>query len=98
VIVSVLLVAGGLLLLREGARGQSPLPSAPQALAIAGALLVLASFTLDFVWSRSGEPPPFRWGVFGAGVCLGVTALGLAIRRGPGRHGREETDPMGMVA
>jgi hypothetical protein len=100
VIVSVLLVAGGLLLLREGARGRvAPFPPRLRALAAAGALLVLASFTPDFrVVTEGGEPPPFRWGVFGAGVCLGVTALGLALHRGHGRNDREETDPMGMVA
>jgi len=100
VIVSVLLVTGGLLLLREGPRGRvASFPPRLWALAIAGALLVLASFTLDSrVVTERREPPSFRWGLFGAGVCLGVTALGLALRRGPGRHGREETDPMGMVA
>ena len=27
------------------------------------------------------EPPPFRWGLFGAGVSLGVAALALAFRK-----------------
>ena len=83
VIVSVLLVAGGLLLLREGARGQPlSVPISLRLLALAGALLVLGSFVLDSpVVMRSIEPPPFRWGLFGTGVAFGAAALGLALRR-----------------
>ena len=83
VIVSVLLVAGGLLLWRKGARGEPvrfPIPL--RILALAGALLVLGSFVLDFrLVLRQMEPPPFRWGLFGTGVSLGVVALVLAVRK-----------------
>jgi hypothetical protein len=82
VIVSVLLVVGGLLLWRKGARGEPvrfPIPL--RILALTGALLVLGSFVLDFrLVLRQMEPPPFRWGLFGIGVSLGVVALVLAIR------------------
>jgi peptidoglycan/LPS O-acetylase OafA/YrhL len=83
VIVSVLLVLGGLLLWRKGARGEpvrSPIPL--WILALTGALLVLPSFVLDFpLVLRQAEPPPFRWGLFGAGVSLGLVALVLAVRK-----------------
>jgi len=83
VIVSVLLVVGGLLLWRKGARGEPvrfPIPL--RILALAGALLVLSSFVLDFrLVLRQMEPPPFRWGLFGTGVSLGVVALVLAVRK-----------------
>jgi len=83
VIVSVLLVVGGLLLLRKGERGEPvrfPIPI--RILALAGALLVLGSFVLDFrLVLRQMEPPPFRWGLFGTGVSLGVVALVLAVRK-----------------
>jgi hypothetical protein len=83
VIVSVLLVVGGLLLWRKGARGEPvrfPLPL--RILLLTGALLVLGSFLLDFqLVLRQAEPPPFRWGLFGAGVSLGLVALVLAVRK-----------------
>jgi len=83
VIVSVLLVVGGLLLWRKGARGEPvrfPIPL--RILALTGALLVLGSFVLDFrLVLRQMEPPPFRWGLFGTGVSLGVVALVLALRK-----------------
>ena len=83
VIVSVLLVVGGLLLWRKGARGEpvrSPIPL--RILALTGALLVLGAFVLDFpLVLRQAEPPPFRWGLFGAGVSLAVVALVLAVRK-----------------
>jgi hypothetical protein len=83
VVVSVLLVVGGLLLWRKGARGtpvRFPIPL--RILLLTGALLVLGSFVLDFQpVMRQMDPPPFRWGLFGAGVSLGVAALVLAVRK-----------------
>jgi hypothetical protein len=83
VIVSVVLVAGALLLLRRRAGGEPiGFPRSLQALAIAGGVLVLGSFVLDFrIVVQQMEPPPFRWGLFGAGVALALAALGLALRR-----------------
>jgi hypothetical protein len=81
-IVSILLVAGGLLLLRTRARG-GPVrfPAPVWALMVAGGLLVLGSFIIDSrVVLLQLEPPPFRWGLFGTGVTLGVIALVLALR------------------
>jgi hypothetical protein len=82
VVVSVLLVLGGLLLWGKGVRGEPvrfPIPL--RVLLAAGALLVLGSFVLDFrVVLGQAEPPPFRWGLFGTGVSLGVVALVLAVR------------------
>jgi hypothetical protein len=82
-IVSVVLIAGGLLLLRKRAGGQAVgFSPALQALALAGGALVLASFMLDFqVVVRQMEPLPFRWGLFGSGVALAVVALVLALRK-----------------
>jgi hypothetical protein len=90
-IVSVVLIAGGLLLLRKRAGGQAGgqagrqavgFSPALQALALAGGALVLSSFMLDFqVVVRQMEPLPFRWGLFGSGVALAVVALVLALGR-----------------
>jgi hypothetical protein len=83
VMVSIALVAGGLLLLRKRARGEPihfPVPL--WTLLVAGGLLVLGSFMLDSrVALLQLEPPPFRWGLFGTGVTLGVVALVLALRK-----------------
>jgi hypothetical protein len=83
VIVSIALVTGGLLLLRKRARGEPMrFPAQLWALLVAGGLLVVGSFTADFrVALLQLEPPPFRWGLFGTGVTLGVVALVLALRR-----------------
>jgi hypothetical protein len=83
VIVSVVLVAGALLLWRKRARGDSisfPLPL--RMIALVGGLLVLGCFMLDHqVVVRQMEPPPFRWVLFGTGVTLALAALGLALGR-----------------
>ena len=55
-------------------------PLSLRMLALAGGVLVLGSFMLDFqVVVRQMEPLPFRWGLFGAGVGLAVVAVGLAL-------------------
>jgi hypothetical protein len=84
VLVSIALVVGGVVLLRRGARGEPYTFALPlRVLLLAGALLVLASFMLDFRVALSRmDPPPFRWGLFGAGLSLGVVALMLALRSG----------------
>jgi hypothetical protein len=82
VIVSVVLVTGGLFLLRRDARGEPlSVPRPAGLMAIGGCALVLASFMLDFqIVLRQLPPPPFRWGLFGAGVGLGVVGLGMVLR------------------
>jgi hypothetical protein len=83
VLVSVALVGGGTVLLRRGARGELGTFALPQrVLLVAGALLILASFTLDFRVALNGmDPPPFRWGVFGTGMGLGLATLASALRQ-----------------
>ena len=82
-VVSVVLVVGALLLLRKRAGGEPiDFPLSLRILALAGGVLVLGSFMLDFqVVLRQMEPPPFRWGLFGTGVALAVAALVLALGR-----------------
>jgi hypothetical protein len=51
-------------------------------LAIAGGLIVILSFTLDFRAALAGEmPPPFRWGLFATGMMIALIAVGVGIRR-----------------
>lgn len=82
-VVSVVLVVGGVLLMSKRERGERIAFSAPLVMmCLTGAALVLASFMLDFqTVLRQQEPPPFRWGLFGAGVALAVVALVGAVRR-----------------
>jgi hypothetical protein len=89
-LVSVVLVTGALLLMRKRARGEPVVFPVPlRIVALAGAALVLASFTLDFQSVlRQMEPPPFRWGLFGAGVALAVAALVPPVRRKSSVSGR----------
>jgi hypothetical protein len=88
VIVSVGLVAGGIALLRrEGTPGAAEFSRPLILLALAGAVLVLASFTLDFeVVLRQLPPPSFRWWLFGVGVGLAVAAFGLSVRERRREH------------
>jgi len=83
VIISILLVVGGLVLWRRDARGEPfdfPIPL--RLLLVAGMVLVLASFMLDWrVVAQQQEPPAFRWGLFSVGVVIGLAALLVASRR-----------------
>ena len=83
VIVSVGLVVGSLLLLRLKRHGvQLGLPPTLWGLAGTGGVLVLLSFTLDFRLALAQmEPPPFRWGLFAAGITCGVAALAVGLSR-----------------
>jgi hypothetical protein len=83
VVVSVVLVVGGVLLMSRRERGEPIAFSAPLVMmCLTGAALALASFMLDFqTVLRQQEPPPFRWGLFGAGVALAVVALVGAVRK-----------------
>src|SRR6266511_668393 len=74
-IVSVCLVAGSSWLLALHARGATPhIPRMAWAVAAAGAVLVLLSFT-------RAQPPAFRWELFALGVGGGVAALVVGVRR-----------------
>jgi len=51
-------------------------------LAIAGGLVVILSFTLDFRVVLDGRPPPpFRWGIFAIGMAMGIAAVATGTRR-----------------
>ncbi|HWO88488.1 MAG TPA: hypothetical protein VNL98_04995 [Gemmatimonadales bacterium] len=80
VLVSVCLVGGSLWLLAKDVRA---LPWYTWALALIGAGLILATFTLDATRAlETGEPAPFRWVMFGVGIGLAVVGLALGSRRG----------------
>jgi hypothetical protein len=84
VIVSLGLVGGGVALLRrEGTARAAQFSGEVIILALAGAGLVLASFTFDFeVVVRQLPPPSFRWGLFSLGTGLTVAGLALSARGG----------------
>ena len=83
VIVSVALVVGSLLLLRLKRHGaQLGFPPTLWGLVGTGGVLVFLSFTLDFrLVLAQMEPPPFRWGLFAAGMTCGAVALALGLFR-----------------
>lgn len=83
VIISVLLGGSALWLLRQQDKGAALRFTPGQwALAIAGGIAVLAAFMLDHrVAFEGAEPPPFRWGLFGAGIAAAMTALVMGARR-----------------
>ena len=82
VIVSVGLIVGSLMLLdRQQRDHRLHAPRRLWYLAVTGGALVLLSFMLDFQVVVAQAPlPPFRWGLFGAGIACGMTALALALR------------------
>jgi hypothetical protein len=82
VIVGLGLICGALWLLHLRSRG-TRIGFAPVhwALASAGGMAVLVSFMLDWrVAFQGDEPPPFRWGLFGCGVAMGIAALIMGVR------------------
>ena len=82
VAISALLIAGAVLMLRlRGAGVPLGFAAWQWSLAVAGGLVVLASFMLDFGAALEGRmPPPFRWWLFGAGVGAAVVAAGFGIQ------------------
>ena len=83
VLVSLALIAGSVLLARLERRG-AVLAFTPGSwtVAILGGAIVLFSFMVDSGGIlRGGEAPPFRWGLFLAGLSLGIAALGSGLWR-----------------
>jgi len=85
VIVSVLLIAASVALLRvrPAADAAGPrLRPREWGAAVAGGLLVVLSFTID--WKTvvaGGAAPPYRWWMFGAGAALGGAGFAAAVAR-----------------
>ncbi|HKY33321.1 MAG TPA: hypothetical protein VJV23_12350 [Candidatus Polarisedimenticolia bacterium] len=82
VLVSVGLIAGSWILLAARARGAAlGFSRLAWGLALAGGALVLLSFVADHrVALEQRLPGPFRWGLFGSGLALGIAALALGRR------------------
>ncbi|MGN6392799.1 MAG: hypothetical protein ACTHM9_11195 [Gemmatimonadales bacterium] len=82
VIVSLGLVWGGVALLRrEGTARAAEFSRRVILLMLAGAVLVLASLTVDFeVVVRHLPAPSFRWGLFCAGTALALAGFGLSVQ------------------
>jgi hypothetical protein len=82
-LVSLAMIAASSFLLRLKASGLVlGLSPALWSVAIAGGLVVILSFTLDFRVVLDGrEPPPFRWGIFAAGMAMGIAAVAAGARR-----------------
>jgi hypothetical protein len=83
VLVSAALVTSSLALSGLKRRGVRLRFAAPVWTAAAmGGALVLGSFMIDFLAVvRGGSPPPFRWGLFTAGVAMAAAALLVGIAR-----------------
>lgn len=81
-LVSVLLIAGSLLMLRLKAGGVVlSFARWHWALAVAGGVIVLVSFMLDAgEVLAGGMPKPFRWWLFGAGVAAAAAATVLGLQ------------------
>jgi len=82
-IVSLGLVAGATALLRrEGMARAAGFSGLVVPLMLAGAALILASFTLDFeVVVRQLPPPSFPWGLFWVGMALTLAGFVLSLRQ-----------------
>lgn len=82
-LIAAAMVVGSLILLRLKARGAAlGFPRSLWALAVAGGLIVLLSFTIDFHAVLDGRMPfPFRWWLYGTGFAMAMAALILGVRR-----------------
>ena len=83
VIVSLCLVAAAIVILHLEKRGaRYGLAATAWIPAIAGGILVLLAFMIDFrVALRGDMPPPFRWWLFAAGIGLGMAALLFGMKK-----------------
>jgi len=87
VIVSLLLVAGSVTLLRmRSAAGVGAEALRPRArewgTGLAGGLLIIFTFTIDAgAVLAGGAAPPYRWWLFGAGVVLGGAGFAAVVAR-----------------
>ena len=87
VIVSLSMIAAGLVILAETGRGR-PLRARwyHGALIVAGGLVIVYSFCEDFAETTAGRlPERYDWLMLAAGEVLGILAFGHAVVRGPGR-------------
>ncbi|MFQ5876303.1 MAG: hypothetical protein ACE5JH_01230 [Acidobacteriota bacterium] len=82
VLVAAMMIAASSVLLRLKAGGTVlRYPRPLWAIVIAGGLMVISSFVIDFRAALEGAaPPPFRWGLFGAGLAASAVALAVGIR------------------
>ena len=83
VLVSAAMIACSLVLLRLKSRGtRLAFGGGPWSVGVAGGVLVLISFMLDFRAAMDGTmPPPFRWGLFGAGMATALAAFAAGVRK-----------------
>lgn len=83
ILVAVSMATGSVVLLRLKALGATLCFSRYLwAAAIAGGLIVILSFTLDFRVALEGRvPPPFRWSLFSTGLTMSLLSVLLGIRR-----------------
>lgn len=81
-LVDAALAGGALALVARAERGVRPgLPARAWAGAVAGAVVIVLSFTLDWRYTAAGDwPPAFRWWLFAAGLALAVAAVTLGAR------------------
>jgi hypothetical protein len=86
-LVSAAMIAAGVWHLRSDARGESIRIRTPHwGGIIAGALVIILSFTMDYRHLLAGGVPhSFNWSVFLAGLAIGVGSYALAARTAPRR-------------
>ena len=88
IVVSLCLIAGGLVVLRME-YGGARFAARPWdwALAVAGGLAVILSFTWDFgLVIATGEHGEFKWFLFVSGLVLGWAGVGSLLRRTSGKR------------
>jgi hypothetical protein len=80
VIVSLSMIAAGLVILAETGRGRAFRPAwFHRAGVVLGGLIIIASFCKDYARTMVGEMPgPFNWFIFAAGEAVGLLAFGHA--------------------
>jgi hypothetical protein len=83
ILVSLTMIAAGVMVLAAVARGRPLQPTVRHwCVVLAGAGIIVASFTKDFGQVMAGEMPEhFSWPLFGAGLGLALLAFVHALRR-----------------
>jgi hypothetical protein len=83
VIVAVSLCASAVVIVRLEETGKNlVLKKSDVALVTLGALVILYTFMCDHSVLEAGKtPPPFGWGLFTLGECMGLAGFGMFLSR-----------------
>jgi len=87
IVAATMIVTGATVRLREAAGRPVRLRGGDWAMVVAGGIVLVTAFCWDFRnTTAGGEPNPFHWPLFTAGLAAGLAGFVRGLRRGKPRH------------